>query len=50
MSQSVLINYQNSLEDSSSLIKTLMQSEESSFLIYPREIQEKIKKQIEILK
>jgi len=42
--------YQNSLENSSSLIKTLMQSEESSFLIYPREIQEKIKKQIEILK
>ena len=42
--------YQNSLENSSSLIKTLKQSEESSFLIYPREIQERIKKQIQILK
>jgi len=38
--------YQNSLEKSSALIKTLMQSKESSFIIYPGEIKNDIKTQI----
>ncbi len=41
---------QQSLDDSSPLIKTLMKSEESSFLIYPREIRNEITKQILLLK
>jgi len=43
-------NYQNSLENSSALIKTLMRSEEISFIIYPREIAKEIKNQIIILR
>ena len=38
--------YQNSLENSSALIKTLMRSEDISFIIYPREIAKEIKHQI----
>ena len=40
--------YQNSLESTSALIKTLMKSEESSFIIYPCEIKNEIKNQISI--
>ena len=42
--------HQNSLEDSSGLIKTLMKTEESSFIIYPGEIKSEIKDQILFLK
>ena len=42
--------YQNLLENSSALIKTLMKSEESSFIIYPREIKNEIKNHIQFLK
>jgi len=42
--------YQNSLEKSSALIKTLMKTEESSFIIYPNEIKKEIKNQISILR
>tara|TARA_A100001234_G_C12566746_1_gene359904 strand:- start:448 stop:1026 length:579 start_codon:yes stop_codon:yes gene_type:complete len=42
--------YQNSLEDSSDLIKTLMKSEKSSFIIYPHVIKSEIKNQISFLK
>ena len=42
--------HQKSLEDSSGLIKTLMKSEESSFIIYPSEIKNEIKDQIALLK
>ena len=42
--------HQNSLEDSSGLIKTLMKTEESSFIIYPDEIKSEIKDQISFLK
>ena len=42
--------YQSSLEDSSPLIKTLMKSEESSFIIYPGLIKNEITKQISSLK
>ena len=42
--------YQNSLEKSSALIKTLMQSEESSFIIYPNEIKNEIRNQISMLR
>jgi len=42
--------YQSSLEDSSGLIKTLMKSEESSFIIYPSVIKSEIKNQISIIK
>ena len=38
--------FQNSLENSSALIKTLMKSEESSFIIYPGEIKNEIQNQI----
>ena len=42
--------YQSSLENSSALIKTLMRSEESSFIIYPGIIQNEIKNQITLIK
>ncbi len=42
--------YQNSLENSSGLIKTLMQSEESSFIIYPGNIKNEIKNQISLMR
>ena len=43
-------NYQSSLENSSAIIKTLMKSEESSFIIYPGKIKNEIKNQILLLK
>ncbi len=43
-------NYQNTLENSSSLIKTLMQTEESSFIIYPSLIKSEIKNEISLIK
>ena len=42
--------YQSSLENNSALIKTLMQSEESSFIIYPKAIKNEIRNQISLLK
>ena len=42
--------YQNSLEDSSALIKTLMKSEESSLIIYPKEIKSEIINKISVIK
>tara|TARA_B100002051_G_C16691427_1_gene615736 strand:- start:744 stop:1571 length:828 start_codon:yes stop_codon:yes gene_type:complete len=42
--------YQNSLEDSSALIKTLMKSEESSLIIYPKQIKNEITNQILLIK
>ena len=42
--------YQNSLEDSSELIKTLMKSEESSLIIYPQEIKSEIINKISVIK
>jgi hypothetical protein len=42
--------YQSSLENSSSLIKTLMQSKESSFIIYPNVIKNEIRNQILLIK
>ncbi len=42
--------FQNTLENSSSLIRTLMKTEESSYIIYPSEIKNEIKNQISILK
>jgi hypothetical protein len=42
--------YQNSLEDSSELIKTLSKSVESALIIYPKEIKSKITAQIEAIK
>ena len=42
--------YQSSLENSSALIKTLMESKESSFIIYPGIIKNEINKQISLLK
>ena len=42
--------YQNALEDSSQLIQTLMRSQESSFIIYPNDIKEKIDTQISKIK
>ena len=42
--------YQSALENSSSLIKTLMRSEESSFIIYPDMIKNEIKNEISLLK
>ena len=42
--------YQNSLESTSALIKTLMKSEESSFIIYPCEIKNEIKNQISVIR
>ena len=43
-------NYQSLLEDSSGLIKTLMKSEETSFIIYPSAIKNEIKNQISSIK
>jgi|TARA_B100000282_G_scaffold99932_1_gene70331 hypothetical protein len=40
--------FQYSLENSSALIKTLMKSEESSLIIYPREIKDEIQNQIRL--
>ncbi len=42
--------YQNSLEDSSALIKTLTKSEESSLIIYPKEIKSEIINKISVIK
>ena len=42
--------FQNSLENSSALIKTLIKSEESSFIIYPGVIKNEIHNQISIMK
>ena len=42
--------YQNSLENSSELIKTLMRSHESSFIIYPGIIKNEIKNEISLMK
>ncbi len=42
--------YQNSLENSSSLIKALMKSKESSYIIYPGVIKNEIKNQISLIK
>ena len=42
--------YQNSLENSSLLIKTLMKSQESAFIIYPDLIKNEIKNQIALIK
>ena len=42
--------YQGSLESSSALIKTLMRSEESSFIIYPDIIKNEIKNEISSIK
>ncbi|MCR8539626.1 MAG: HD domain-containing protein [Prochlorococcus marinus CUG1439] len=42
--------YQNLLENSSALIKTLMKSEESSFIIYPSVITNEIKNQISLIR
>jgi len=43
-------NFQNSLENSSALIKTLMKSEESSFIIYPGAIKNEIKTYIALIR
>ena len=42
--------YQSSLENSSALIKSLMKSEDSSFIIYPSVIKSEIKNQISLIK
>jgi len=42
--------YQSTLENSSALIKTLMRSDESSFIIYPDIIKNEIKKEISLIK
>jgi len=42
--------YQSSLENSSALIKTLMRSEESSFIIYPVMVKNEINNEISLLK
>ena len=42
--------HQHALENSSALIKTLMRSEESSFIIYPDMIKNEIKNEISLLK
>ncbi len=42
--------YQNSLENSSALIKILMESRESSLIIYPNAIKSEIRNQISVLK
>ena len=41
---------QSALENSSALIKTLMRSEESSFIIYPDVIKNEIKNEISLIK
>jgi hypothetical protein len=42
--------YQSSLENSSSLINTLMKSNESSFIIYPNRFKNEIRNQISLIK
>jgi len=42
--------YQSSLENTSSLIDTLMKSNESSFIIYPNVIKNEIRNQISLIK
>ncbi len=42
--------FQKSLENSSSLIKTLIKSEESSYIIYPSSIKNEIRNQISIIR
>ena len=42
--------YQSALENSSALIKTLMRTEESSFIIYPSMIKNEIKNEISLIK
>ena len=42
--------YHNLLEKNSELIKTLMRSEESSFIIYPGMIKNEIKNEISLMK
>ena len=42
--------YQNSLENRSALIQTLMNSDESSFIIYPGQIKNEITNQITLIK
>ena len=42
--------HQSSLENSSSLIKTLMKSNESSFIIYPNIFKNEIRNQISLIK
>jgi len=42
--------FHNSLDDSSKLINTLTRSEESSFIIYPSAIRDKVLKQISIIR
>ena len=42
--------YQSALENSSALIKTLMRSEEISFIIYPDMIKNEIKNEIALLR
>jgi len=42
--------YQSALENSSALIKTLMRSDESSFIIYPDMIKNEIKNEISLIK
>ena len=42
--------YQSALENSSALIKTLMRSEESSFIIYPDIVKNEIKNEISLIK
>ena len=43
-------SYQSALENSSALIKTLMRSEESSFIIYPGMIKNEIENEILLMK
>ena len=42
--------YQSALENNSALIKTLMRSEESSFVIYPGMIKKEIENEISLIK
>tara|TARA_B100000073_G_scaffold336238_1_gene330814 strand:- start:828 stop:1160 length:333 start_codon:yes stop_codon:yes gene_type:complete len=42
--------FQNSLENSSALIKTLMKTESSAFIIYPSVIKKEIKNQISLIR
>ena len=42
--------HQSALENNSALIKTLMRSEESSFIIYPGMIKNEIKNEISLIK
>ena len=42
--------YQSALENNSALIKTLMRSQESSFIIYPDIVKNEIKNEISLIK